>query len=246
MKTNPNFHWLTQGIPEGDVDCLLYYSREWSNYRWSTTVLNNVCRYLNEQKYKRDSNAETIEMASCKIWREELFNSLIEKVSNAALKMLERNRSGESMNTDPIKNVIQSYIDLGFLEEGQNPDAKCTEKNLSVNHWFFAHNSIGIFLTHSILSIQFQFYKTIEQRVLNDTTDHYNIDGESAMLKFYVEQKSFVEYMKYIHTRLNDERDRTKLFHPTTKKPLMEICYKILIEKRLDIFDAEFRVSISF
>lgn len=89
-------------------------------------------------------------------------------------------------------------------------------------------------------------YKEFEERILNATTEYYSKDGESAMQKFYVDGKSFVEYMKYIQIRLNDEIKRTKMLHPSTETPLMQLCYKILIEKHLDIFDAEFKVKIRF
>lgn len=62
------------------------------------------------------------------------------------------------------------------------------------------------------------------------------------MEKFYVERKSFIEYMKYVQTRLNDELKRAKLLHPSSQTPLMQLCCKILIEKHIDAFDAEFRV----
>lgn len=87
-------------------------------------------------------------------------------------------------------------------------------------------------------------YKLFEERILNATTEYYSKDGESAMEKFYVEGKSFVEYMKYIQTRLFVETKRTTMFHPSTETPLMQLCYKILIEKQLEIFDAEFQVRI--
>lgn len=62
------------------------------------------------------------------------------------------------------------------------------------------------------------------------------------MQKFYVEQKSFVEFMKYVQSRLNDELKRAKFLHPSSQTPLMQLCCKILIEKHIDTFDAEFRV----
>lgn len=86
-------------------------------------------------------------------------------------------------------------------------------------------------------------YKLFEERVLNATSEYYSKDGESAMQKFYVEGKSFVDYMKYIKNRLTDEIKRTKMLHPSTETPLMQLCYKILIEKHLETFDAEFKVS---
>lgn len=88
-------------------------------------------------------------------------------------------------------------------------------------------------------------YKLFEERVLTGTSQYYSKDGETVLQKFYVEQKSFVEYMKYIKNRLNDEIKRTKMLHHSTEAPLMELCYKILIEKHLEIFDAEFRVRTS-
>lgn len=89
-------------------------------------------------------------------------------------------------------------------------------------------------------------YKLFEERVLNATNEYYSKDGESAMEKFYVQGKSFVEYMKYIQTRLYDEVKRTTMLHPSTETPLMQLCHNILIEKQLEIFDAEFRVRIPF
>lgn len=89
-------------------------------------------------------------------------------------------------------------------------------------------------------------YRLFEERVLNATSEYYSKDGESAMQKFYVEGKSFVDYMKYIKTRLTDEIKRTKMLHPSSEAPLMQLCYKILIEKHLEIFDAEFKVGIAF
>lgn len=89
-------------------------------------------------------------------------------------------------------------------------------------------------------------YKLFEERVLNTTSEYYSKDGESAMQTYYVEGKSFVNYMTYIKTCLTDEIKRTKMLHPSTETPLMQLCYKILIEKHLEIFDAEFKVWIKF
>lgn len=88
-------------------------------------------------------------------------------------------------------------------------------------------------------------YKLFEKRVLTATSKYYYNDGESALQKYYVAGKSFVDYMKYIKNRLTDEMKRIKMLHPTTETPLMQLCYKILIEKHLEIFDAEFKVRVA-
>lgn len=117
-----NFFFQFQATPETDEDCLLFYSKEWTNYRWSSKVLNGVCRYYNEQMTKRDSNAHTVELMAYQIWNDHVYNHLNEKVSNAAVEMLERNRNGEIINTCAIKDVIQSYIELSSLEKTNSKD----------------------------------------------------------------------------------------------------------------------------
>lgn len=113
------FFFRSQSIPETDEDCLLYYCNEWNNFRWSCNVLDGVCRYLNDQRHKRDAESQTVKQMALHIWCEYLFNSLNKKVSNAALEMLERNRNGEIIKASAIEGVIQSYIELGCLEKKQ-------------------------------------------------------------------------------------------------------------------------------
>lgn len=115
-------HFLhLQSTHESDEDCLLYYSKQWSNYQWSANVLNNVCRYLNNKRVKRSENTITVEKMAFRIWREHVFNHLNEKVSNAALEMIERNRNGDIINTSAIKDVIESYIELGRIYIKKDP-----------------------------------------------------------------------------------------------------------------------------
>lgn len=67
-----------------------------------------------------------------------------------------------------------------------------------------------------------------------------------AIQKWYIDQKLFMDYVKYVHSRLNDEMKRAKLLHPSTQTALMQVAYDRLIDKRLEIFDAEFRVRIEY
>lgn len=103
-------------MPETDDDCLDYYYRKWEEFRMSSSFLNKICKYLNEQRHKRDASMRTMEQTALHIWREHLFKDLNVKISNAALQMLDRNREGESINSSAIQAVVQSYIELGTLE----------------------------------------------------------------------------------------------------------------------------------
>lgn len=92
----------------------LSISDEWTNFRWSSKVLNGICKYLNEQKYKQNPESKSIEAIALYTWYEHLFAHLNEKISNAAIRMLRRNRDGQEINSTAINAVIDSYIDLGF------------------------------------------------------------------------------------------------------------------------------------
>lgn len=76
---------------------------------------------MNNKRVKRSENTITVEQMAFQIWREHVFNHLNEKVSNAALEMIERNRNGDIINTSAIKDVIQSYIELGRIDIKKDP-----------------------------------------------------------------------------------------------------------------------------
>lgn len=77
---------------------------------------------MNFQKTKRSADSNTVKKMAFHIWCEHVFNCLNEKVSNAALEMIERNRNGEIINTSAITHVIQSYIELGSLDKNDTKD----------------------------------------------------------------------------------------------------------------------------
>lgn len=91
--------------------------------------MNGAAAYLNKQHHKKDADAESIEQIALHTWRDHLFTHLNQKVANAALRMLERSRAGERINSAAIRAVVESYIELGILEgsiEGDSTTAHLT------------------------------------------------------------------------------------------------------------------------
>lgn len=119
-----------------DEALLSYYIREWDRYTTAAKYTNHLFRYLNRHWVKREieeGKKDVYDVYTLHLvqWREELFTKLNINVMAAVLKMVEKQRNGESIEQAQIKSVVDSFVSLGL------DDSDTTKSTLDVYRYHF-------------------------------------------------------------------------------------------------------------
>ena len=108
---------------KGHVDeaLLTYYIREWDRYTTAAKYTNHLFRYLNRHWVRREideGKKDVYDVYTLHLvqWREILFEKVNKNVMAAVLKLVEKQRNGETIEQSQVKSVVDSFVSLGLDE----------------------------------------------------------------------------------------------------------------------------------
>ncbi|KAI0916807.1 hypothetical protein AcW1_007843 [Taiwanofungus camphoratus] len=158
----------TQSDSLQDEALLRYYAAEWDRYTTGANYINRLFTYLNRHWVKRERDegrkgVYPVYTLALVQWKSNFFlhvQSKHQKLAGAILRLIERQRNGETIDQGLVKKVVDSFVSLG-LDEGdinkvsyevykehfEAPFLEATEKYYrQESEAFLAENSVADYL----------------------------------------------------------------------------------------------------
>lgn len=112
---------MNQSKAHTDEALLSFYIKEWGRYTVAAKYIHHLFRYLNRHWVKREidegkKNIYDVYTLHLVQWRRVLFEQVSTKVMDAVLKLVEKQRNGETIEHGQIKQVVDSFVSLGLDE----------------------------------------------------------------------------------------------------------------------------------
>ncbi|KAG9308801.1 Cullin-domain-containing protein [Chiua virens] len=109
-----------------DEALLRYYAAEWDRYRTGACYINRVFMFLNRHWIKRERDegrkgVYPVYILALVQWKLNFFlqvQSKNGKLAGAIVRLVERQRNGESIDQGLVKTVVDSFVSLGSVDEG--------------------------------------------------------------------------------------------------------------------------------
>ncbi|KAJ9666866.1 ubiquitin ligase (cullin) of SCF [Coniosporium apollinis] len=119
-----------------DEALLTFYIKEWKRYTTAGMYNNHLFRYLNRHWVKREmdegkKNIYDIYTLHLVRWKEDMFGATHKSVMDSVLRLVEKQRNGETIEHSQVKAIVDSFVSLG-LDEGDS-----TRSTLDVYRQYF-------------------------------------------------------------------------------------------------------------
>jgi len=204
-----------------DENLLKYYSDQWRDYTMAMKTINHIFEYLNRNWIKREvSEGRTlvydVYTLSLITWKEKVFFNMKDHLIKCLLHLIEKQRNGEQIPEDLVKNVIDSYILLGEekVDESNNRNSDIP-KGVS----------------------SFKIYEVYYEKPFIEATEKFYLYESQK----FINENSIVDYMKKAKSRLEEENQRVdKYLNESSRIPLLKACKDVLIKNHLEPIQEEF------
>ncbi|KIP06829.1 hypothetical protein PHLGIDRAFT_72117 [Phlebiopsis gigantea 11061_1 CR5-6] len=111
-----------------DEALLRYYAKEWDRYTTGANYINRLFTYLNRHWVKRERDegrkgVYPVYTLALVQWKTNFFlhvQAKHQKLAGAVLRLIERQRNGETIDQGLVKKVVDSFVSLGLDESDIN------------------------------------------------------------------------------------------------------------------------------
>lgn len=235
-------------IKHTDEALLTYYIQEWKRYTQAGTYNNHLFRYLNRHWVKREMDEgkkDVYDIYTLHLvrWKEDMFGSTQNAVMDAVLRLVEKQRNGETIEQSKIKDVVNSFVSLGI------DDADSTKTTLDVYRTYFEK---------PYLEATEKYYEAESQRFLaeNSVVDYMKkaerrLDEEKERVPLFLLNEIMAPLMKCCENALIAKhattlRDEFQILLDNDREDDMARMYKLLarIPEGLDPLRTRFELHV--
>ncbi|PKS09100.1 hypothetical protein jhhlp_003714 [Lomentospora prolificans] len=213
-----------------DEALLSFYIKEWDRYTVAAKYIHHLFRYLNRHWVKREMDegkkgiydVYTLHLVK---WRQVLFEQVHSKVMDAVLKLVEKQRNGETIEHSQIKAVVDSFVSLGLDETDPS------KSTLDVYRFHFEK---------PFLKATAEFYQAESKQFVNENSiveymkkAEARLDEEDERVRTYLHQDIAVPLKNTCHQALIAEhsallRDEFQVLLDNDREEDMARMYKLL------------------
>ncbi|KAI9751273.1 MAG: hypothetical protein M1835_001245 [Candelina submexicana] len=231
-----------------DEALLSYYIREWDRYTTAAKFVNHEFKYLNRHWVKREmdegkKNVYDVYTLHLVQWKENLFMRVKDSVMGSVLRMVEKQRNGETIEQSQVKSIVDSFVLLG-LDEADN-----TKGTLEVYRQHFEK---------PFLDATSKYYKNESKHFIseNSVVDYMKkaearLDEEKNRVGLYLHPDIMIPLMKVCQGVLITEhsillRDEFQLLLDADRRDDLARMYKLLsrITDGLDPLRTKFEAHV--
>lgn len=103
-----------------DEALLTFYIKEWDRFTTAAKYNYHLFKYLNRHWVKREidegkKNIYDIYTLHLVRWKEDLFTATHKNIMDAVLKLVEKQRNGETIEQSQIKSIVDSFGTFSYF-----------------------------------------------------------------------------------------------------------------------------------